>query len=98
VFATREPRLAQQLLRAKDEVNEYEQSLRDRHFARLNRGMQQAHETSAIHLDLLTYLKRINSALSHVAYPFVPNGGNGHREKHRETPASKATGNVDAAI
>ena len=88
VFATREPRLAQQLLRAKDELNEYEKDLRDRHFTRLNQGLAQAHETSAIHLDLLTHLKRINSALSHVAYPFVSNGVNGRHEAAQPLPKS----------
>jgi phosphate:Na+ symporter len=74
VFATRDRRLAEQLLRHKEFLNTYEQELRDRHFARLNEGLVEAHETSAIHLDLLTHLKRINSCLSHVAYPIVQNG------------------------
>lgn len=68
VFATRDRQLASQLLENKEHLNQYEQRLRDRHFARLNEGLVQAHETSAIHLDLLTHLKRINSSLSHVAY------------------------------
>ncbi|MCI0366526.1 MAG: Na/Pi cotransporter family protein [Phycisphaerales bacterium] len=77
VFATRDRRLAEQLVRHKERLNEYEQELRDRHFARLNAGMVQAHETSAIHLDLLTHLKRINSSLSHVAYAVLQNGRRG---------------------
>jgi Na+/phosphate symporter len=32
----------------------------------LRAGLQQSHETSAIHLDLLTHLHRINSCISHV--------------------------------
>jgi len=73
-FTTRDPKLAQQLLRHKEHLNQYEQELRDRHFARLNAGLPQAHETSAIHLDLITHLKRINSCLSHVAYAILQNG------------------------
>ena len=38
---------------------------------RLNAGLAQSHETSAIHLDLLTHLRRINSTVSHVAYPIL---------------------------
>jgi phosphate:Na+ symporter len=99
VFATREPRLAQQLLRVKDDLNEYEQELRDRHFARLNRGLAQAHETSAIHLDLLTHLKRINSALSHVAYPFVANGVNGHHDAAvRDRKPARQSEAIDSPI
>ncbi len=71
LFTTRDRALAQQLLRHKKRIDEYERELRDRHFARLNAGLAQAHETSAIHLDLLTHLKRINSCASHVAYPIL---------------------------
>lgn len=70
-FTTRDPQLAQQLMRNKEQLNTYENELRDRHFARLNAGMVESHETSAIHLDLLTHLKRINSSLSHVAYSIL---------------------------
>lgn len=70
-FTTRDPQLAQQLLRNKELLNTYETELRDRHFARLNAGLTESHETSAIHLDLLTHLKRINSSLSHVAYSIL---------------------------
>jgi phosphate:Na+ symporter len=68
LFTTRDRDLAQQLLRHKERVDRYERDLRDRHFARLNAGLAQAHETSAIYLDLLTHLKRINSCVTHVAY------------------------------
>ena len=80
VFTTRDRSLAELLIRKKERLGEYEQELRDRHFARLNAGVPQAHETSAIHLDLLTHLKRINSAVSHVAYSVVQNN-------HRHAPA-----------
>lgn len=70
-FATRDRELAEQLLRHKEFLNRWEQELRDRHFARLNAGLIETHETSAIHLDLLTHLKRINSCLSHVAYAIL---------------------------
>ena len=67
-FTTRDRELAKQLLRHKERLSAYEQELRDRHFSRLNAGLIESHETSSIHLDLLTHLKRINSSLSHVAY------------------------------
>jgi phosphate:Na+ symporter len=70
-FATRDKLLAQQLLRHKDYLRKYEQELRDRHFARLNSRLPQSHETSAIHLDILTHLKRINSGVSHVGYAIL---------------------------
>ncbi|MEX0741729.1 MAG: PhoU domain-containing protein, partial [Phycisphaeraceae bacterium] len=70
-FTTRDHVLAQQLLRHKQRLDDYYRELRDRHFARLNRGLAESHETSAIHLDLLTYLKRINGSVTHVAYAII---------------------------
>ncbi len=70
-FPTGDRQLAQQLLRHKERINQYEHELRDRHFARLNAGLTEAYETSAIYLDLLTHLKRINSCLSHLAYAIL---------------------------
>jgi phosphate:Na+ symporter len=39
--------------------------------ARLNAGLAESHETSAIHLDVLTHLKRVNSCVSHVAFAIL---------------------------
>jgi phosphate:Na+ symporter len=70
-FTTRDLALAKQLLRHKERIDQYERDLRDRHFTRLNEGLVQSHETSAIHLDLLTHLKRVNSHVTHVAYAIL---------------------------
>lgn len=88
VFTTRDRKLAEQLLRHKEWLNRREQELRDRHYARLNAGVAQSLESSAIHLDLLTHLKRINSAASHVAYPIIQNGRNEHRTHVEHTTAA----------
>jgi len=70
-FTSRDPSLARQILENKEQLDRLEQRLRDRHFDRLNRGLQESHETSAIHLDLLTHLKRINSSVSYVAHAIL---------------------------
>lgn len=70
-FATRSPLLAQRLLRHKQSLNEEARWLRDNHFKRLRQGQTQSHESSAVHLDILTHLKRINSSVTHVAYAIV---------------------------
>jgi phosphate:Na+ symporter len=70
-FTTRDRTAARQLLRHKERIDEHERELRDRHFARLNAGLTESFETSSIHLDLLTHLKRINSHVSHVAYAIL---------------------------
>ncbi|HRP62068.1 MAG TPA: Na/Pi cotransporter family protein [Phycisphaerales bacterium] len=70
-FTTRDETLARQLLRHKTTIKRTEQEFRDKHFARLTAGRQQSHETSAIHLDLLTHLRRINSAAANIAYAIL---------------------------
>lgn len=70
-FTTGDRDLAQTLLRHKERINAHERELRDSHFKRLNAGEIASHETSAIHLDLLSQLKRINSCVSHVAYSIL---------------------------
>ncbi len=70
-FAMRDVLLAQRLLRHKQALGEEERRLRDQHFMRLRLGQPQTHESSAIHLDILTHLKRINSCVTHVAYAIV---------------------------
>ncbi|QNN20833.1 Na/Pi cotransporter family protein [Planctomycetales bacterium ZRK34] len=81
-FVTRDHQLADQLIRHKQRLHTYAQELRDRHFTRLNAGLAEAHETSAIHLDLLTHLKRINSAVSHIGFAVI------HAERAPREPES----------
>ncbi|MBB6431015.1 Na/Pi cotransporter family protein [Algisphaera agarilytica] len=70
-FATRDQILAQRLLRHKQALGEEERQLRDSHFTRLRQGQTQSHESSSVHLDILTHLRRINSCVTHVAYAIV---------------------------
>jgi phosphate:Na+ symporter len=72
-FASRDRELAEKLLRHKHNLNEHERELRNRHFHRLHAGLAESIETSAIHLDVLTNLKHINSHLTAVAYPILEN-------------------------
>jgi phosphate:Na+ symporter len=73
-FQTRDVTLAAQLRRHKDWLNRYYRELADRHLTRLAAGPAEP-ESSAVHLDFLSNLKRINSCLSTVAYAVVSNGG-----------------------
>jgi phosphate:Na+ symporter len=45
--------------------------LRDSHLARLRRGLAESLETSEIHLDVLTNLKRISSHITALVYPIL---------------------------
>lgn len=70
-FASRDRELAGQLLRHNQHMTEWEQELRNRHFHRLHEGLKESFETSAIHLDILSNLRRINEHLSAVAYAIL---------------------------
>ncbi len=67
-FHTRDRTLAEKLLRHKDHIDQRVRELRDRHFARMTASTLGAPQSSAVHLDLLTNLRRINSHASHVAF------------------------------
>jgi phosphate:Na+ symporter len=75
-FASQDKILAAQLLRHKHHINEAERELRNRHFHRLHAGLTESFETSAVHLDVLTNLRWINSHLTAVAYAIVETGPN----------------------
>ena len=74
-FATRDPRLAERLIRHKPSLNARERALRTNHFERLHAGQKQSFESSAVHLDILTHPNRINSGLTHVAYGVLDGAG-----------------------
>ncbi len=71
VFMSRDPAIAPRLLREKIEMREAELSAADSHFRRLREGRPESIESSAIHLDVVRDLKRINSHLTSVAYPIL---------------------------
>lgn len=74
VFMQRDRAMARRLIRHKERLSDDERRFRDRHFARLRMGLSQSHETTAIHLDLLTHLKRINSCATRVAFELLDAG------------------------
>jgi phosphate:Na+ symporter len=75
VFATRDITLARRLLREKTMMRAHEFEAAERHFARLRSGRAESIETSAIHLDVIRDLKRINSHLTSVAYAILDAAG-----------------------
>jgi len=75
VFTLRDVRLARKLLNEKPLLREAEVHSANSHFARLRAGRAESIETSAIHLDIIRDLKRINSHLTSVAYPILEAAG-----------------------
>jgi phosphate:Na+ symporter len=90
VFATRDVALARRLLKEKTTMRAREFEAADRHFARLRDGRPESIETSAIHLDIIRDLKRINSHLTSVAYPILEVAGELRDSRLREGASSQA--------
>ncbi len=90
VFATRDVSLARRLLKEKTTMRAREFEAADRHFARLRDGRPESIETSAIHLDIIRDLKRINSHLTSVAYPILEVAGELRDSRLREGASSQA--------
>jgi phosphate:Na+ symporter len=90
VFATRDVTLARRLLAEKATTRAAELAAADSHFARLREGRPESIETSAIHLDVMRDLKRINGHLTSVAYPILEVAGELRDSRLREREAEAA--------
>jgi len=75
VFMSSDLELARQLLREKIAIRDLERRFVENHFARIGEGRVDSIQTSALHLDVLRDLKRINSHLTSVAYPILERAG-----------------------
>jgi phosphate:Na+ symporter len=62
---------AARVLEEKQVINQKERALYQAHIQRLHAGYKESIETSAIHLDVLTNLKRINSHITGIVYPLL---------------------------
>jgi phosphate:Na+ symporter len=70
-FATSDRVLAKEVLDCRAVIRQRERELRQSHLDRLRAGLAESVETSEIHLDVLTNLKRINSHITAIAYPII---------------------------
>lgn len=75
LFMAGDVKLARQLLQDKASLREAEQQAAENHYQRIREGRTESIETSAIHLDVIRDLKRINSHLTAVAYPILEQTG-----------------------
>jgi phosphate:Na+ symporter len=66
-FAADDVALAQAVATSKPELVQLEHTFRRTHFDRLGRGVQESVDSSRIHLDLVDYLRRINSYSESIA-------------------------------
>jgi phosphate:Na+ symporter len=75
VFVTRDIRMARELVLEKDNIRLAERDATESHLRRLREGTIASIETSALHLDILRDLKRINAHITSVAYPILEASG-----------------------
>lgn len=75
VFLDGHVRDAQKLLEEKARFRDLEHEYAANHIARLQDNTAQSIETSSLHLDLLSELKRINSHICSIAYPILESAG-----------------------
>jgi len=72
VFMTEDPRAARLLAGEKEAFRDIEAEATRAHFARLREGRKDMAETSALHLDVVRDLKRVNAHLVEAAaYPIL---------------------------
>jgi phosphate:Na+ symporter len=75
VFLNGELKGAQELLAQKVLFRDLERSYADSHLERLTSQTVESIETSSLHLDLISDLKRINSHICSIAYPILEEAG-----------------------
>jgi len=75
VFLNGSVRDAQKLLEEKARFRDLEHAYASTHLNRLTGNTMQSIETSSLHLDLISDLKRINSHICSIAYPILDSAG-----------------------
>jgi phosphate:Na+ symporter len=75
VFLNGSVRDAQKLLEEKARFRDLERAYASSHLSRLSGNTMQSIETSSLHIDLISDLKRINSHICSIAYPILDSAG-----------------------
>jgi phosphate:Na+ symporter len=75
VFLTGDVKSAQMLLAEKEKFRDLERSYASQHLDRLSDQSVQSIETSSLHLDIISDMRRINSFFCSTAYPILEQAG-----------------------
>ena len=97
VFLEGDLKSAQRLIEQKTQFRNVEIAYADNHLRRLLDNTPQSVETSSLHLDLISDMKRINSHICSIAYPILEQAGVLNHSRLRETQLSVASGAVNGA-
>jgi phosphate:Na+ symporter len=85
VFLNGDLKSAQQLLAEKERFRDLERAYHDSHLDRLSGQSVQAIETSSLHLDIISDMRRINSFFCSTAYPVLEQAGKLRKSRLMET-------------
>lgn len=91
IFMTGDVEAARKLLREKTELRKAQLEAADRHFERLREGRPESLETTSLHLDILSDLKRIHSHICSAAYPVLEAAGELPPLKDRDVTIARDT-------
>jgi phosphate:Na+ symporter len=97
VFINGNVKSAQLLLGEKERFRDLERAYAATHLDRLSGQSVQAIETSSLHLDVISDMKRINSHLCSIAYPILEQAGK-LRSSRLKTPDRRAVSSSASAI
>ncbi len=75
VFLSGDVEVARKLVEEKSLISGFEREITESHMNRLRQGRPESVETSALHMDMLRDLRRINSHITAVAYPILDAAG-----------------------
>jgi phosphate:Na+ symporter len=98
VFLDGHVRDAKKLLEEKARFRDLEHEYAATHIARLQENRAQSIETSSLHIDLISDLKRINSHICSIAYPILESAGALTKTRIRSSQHGALTGPEDPII
>ena len=98
VFLDGSVRDAKRLLEEKARFRDLEHEYAASHIARLQDNTAQSIETSSLHIDLISDLKRINSHICSIAYPILESAGALTKTRIRNSQHGALTGPQDPII
>jgi phosphate:Na+ symporter len=96
VFLNGNVRDAERLLEEKVRFRNLERAYSTSHLLRLTDRTLQSMETSSLHIDLISDMKRINSLLCSVAYPILEQAGALAPSRLKQQPGNQASDEDDA--
>ncbi len=92
VFLTGDVKTAQMLLAEKERFRDLERSYAGQHLDRLSGQSVLSIETSSLHLDIISDMRRINSFFCSTAYPILEQAGQLRKSRLRGAAPGAATG------